>query len=175
MTPLGRRCAVVSLFVLAAWLLVALIQSHEAYAERKKVSGTTTVAKRLAQMLIEEKIGDFWVNTYSLSNRFWIFSRSDPDWNNTTSYGVHYYEVNTRSILKGYAVDTHQGGDQTFWEYEGMNKLQGGCGGTVSQYEGWFIGGTGKFKGMTGKWTMKITRAETETISAWEAEYEIKQ
>ena len=41
MTPLRRRGTVVYVFVIAAWLLVSLIQSHEASAERKKVSGTT--------------------------------------------------------------------------------------------------------------------------------------
>jgi hypothetical protein len=35
MTPFGRRWRVGSLFVLVAWLLVSLIQSHNALAERK--------------------------------------------------------------------------------------------------------------------------------------------
>jgi hypothetical protein len=45
--------------------------------------------------------------------------------------------------------------------------------------KGWFLGGTGKFKGITGKWTSTIRGeglldAMKRTVE-WEAEYEIQQ
>ena len=42
--------------------------------------------------------------------------------------------------------------------------------------KGWFVGGTGKFKGITGKWTVTTEATSTEQAgrkTEWEAEYEL--
>jgi hypothetical protein len=172
-TQLRRRWSAVSLLVIAVWLLAALIQSDAAYAERQKVSGTSKERTRvgLTRILKENPTGNVGLMSF-LANWVGGFSSTDSDWNNVTFYYVTYGDAMTRS-LKGYAVTAHPGGEQTFREYEGAFEQRGATG--THQIEGRFLGGTGKFKGITGTWKENVKRTPVDDISEWEAEYEIQQ
>ena len=159
MTPFGRRWRVVSLFVVVAWLLGSFIQSHNAYAERKRVSGTG-VGTLQGQTEIWIPMGDMNAQVGFLRMRLWVYSSSDPAWNNAKGYAVVFINVLAKS-LKGFTVVAHQGGDQTFLEYEGTVEVEPDVSFTA-QIQGRFLSGTGKFKGITGKWTSTIRGESAE-------------
>ena len=101
------------LFIALALLFMS-IQTQEAYAERKKVSGTCKVI-------------------------------------------------------------THPNGDQTFFQYKGKREPIGtGPYDYTWKIEGFFIKGTGKFKGITGSVVAKGKTSMAEKTWEWEAEYEIR-
>jgi len=175
MTQRRQHLNMVYLFVIAAWLVVSLFPGQAVYAEQKKVSGTGKDWIRLGFTHIksESLVSNIPIEVLTLRNHFYgIFRSADPDWNNATFYSVDYADA-LKASYKGYAVTTHPGDNQTFLEYEGTWEMQGIA--WTSQAKGRFLGGTGKFKGITGKWTTKTKATETDVTTEWEAEYEIKQ
>jgi hypothetical protein len=145
---------------------IAIILATSAYAESKKITAIAQERKRLGRMAIEGEIGGVPVNIGNLTKYLRVFSSSDPDWDKTSSYSVSY---GSHQNNKGYIVDVHPGGDQTLREFEGTWELKDGK--MTAEAEGWFIGGTGKFKGISGKWKMRTTRTSTGTVSELSTEY----
>jgi hypothetical protein len=177
MTHFGRRWSIVSLLVIVAWLLVSLLQSHDAFAESKKVSGTRKVVTELARSGLDITLGDASYFVGFLTNRLWVYSSTDPAWNNATAYSVVFSEQAIRAF-KGFIVVTHPGGDQTFLEIEGTWEEtgfpKGQVGGYAGQWEGRFLGGTGTFKGIRGRLTATWKLSTKGVTGEWEAEYEIQ-
>jgi len=155
----------IGILVITAWLFVSVMQSHEAYAERKKVSGTIKSCTHLAY-------------DYPEDTRFrvdlWVLSSADPDWNNALVFDVRCELPTPHNLWWGYRAITHPGGDQTFVKYEAPMEQLGGPD-IIYRIEGSYMGGTGKFKGIGGSITIKEKRTVVEGITAeWETEYEVK-
>ena len=161
---------IVCVFLIIACFMVSLIQTQEVYAESKKVSGTVKTSRDLERNKIRSTAYKPAIPVGELTNVFGIYSSADPEWNNATFYSVWFIE-NLNFI--GHAVVTHPGGDQTFLTVKGKIKALNAHDWT-SQYEGWFSGGTGKFKGIRGTWRAKTVQTQSESTTEWEAEYEIK-
>jgi hypothetical protein len=103
-----------------------------------------------------------------------VLSSTDPDWDNAHVFLVEYNHPTKVKVFKGYTAITHPGGDQTFFKWEAKQKSLGGAD-FISVAKGRYIGGTGKFNGITGSWTSKTKFTETEGRKVeWETEYEIK-
>ena len=164
--------ALMSIFIVLCFFLY-LIQSQEAYAEMKKVSGTY---EQITKLVDDATIhGQTFVR---LANYRFMYSSSDPDWDKATTFNVRYYINPTYQADKyrGCAATTHPNGDQTFTEFNGSWKwvLPRDRFKWTTLYEGIFTGGTGKFKGIKGTITIK-GKGETRMshIGEWEVLYEI--
>ena len=152
----------------------SIFHVHEAYAEMKKVSGTSELLKRL---LSEETYYD--QTKIRLINNIQLYSSADPDWDKAKVFSIYYYINPTYDgdDYKGYLAITHQNGDQTFLKYDGSWKWALPKDGLswISESKGKFTGGTGKFEGIRGAITIKVEGRDQNYVSAeWEAEYEIK-
>ncbi len=163
--------ALVGILVISAWLLVSLFQGQGVYAESKKVSGTSKSTTDLAREVIRlpDKISSI---EFRISRR--VLTSTDPDWDNAHVFYVWYNHPTKLRVFKGYIAITHPGGDQTFLKWEAKQEPLGGVD-FINVAKGRYIGGTGKFKGITGSWTSKVkfTQAEGRTHE-WETEYEVK-
>ena len=161
----------VGILLISAWLLVSLFQGQEVYAESKKVSGTLKSTTVLDKEFI--RLPDM---ISSIEFRFLhrVWSSTDPDWDNALVCTVRYTHPTKLRVYKGYDVITHPGGDQTFIKWEGKLEPLGGVD-FITEIKGRYIGGTGKFKGITGSWTSKLKFTQAEgTTAEWETEYEAK-
>lgn len=159
-----------SIFLVICFLL-SLIQSQEAYAEMKKVSGTSKTIACLARTRPEIAVADchFWV---SLDVYHSVLSSADPDWNNARFFYIEYNESTKEWGDRGYGVITHPGGDQTFIKFMGRDISETAGSETAGEWEGFFIGGTGKFKDIKARWLLKWKWTVTEgTMGEWEVEY----
>ena len=153
-------------------LFIVSIQTQEAYAETKKVSGTCEVITRLTRSAIpcfSPTAGVPFRVHHSMLNS------DDPNWNNVQRFTFQYDDISKDRHFRGYGVNTHPNGDQTFFQYEGTKEpLPSDPYSHTWKTEGFFMKGTGKFKGIKGrivgkgKWTM------TEDTCEWEVEYEIR-
>ena len=161
---------IVCILVGTTCFLVPLIQSQEAYAERKKASGTVTERTELARDHIRSTEYKPPIPVGEMETIFGVYSSDDPEWNNATFFSVWLIE-NLNFI--GHAVVTFEGGDQIFLTVEGKLKALN-VHDWSSDHEGWFEGGTGKFKGIKGTWREKIMHVMSGVTTEWEAEYEIK-
>lgn len=160
----------VGVLVISAWLLVSLIRSQEVYAENKKASGTTKSVTRLTQEII--RLPDM-VSRIDFNISHWVLTSTDPDWDNAHVFYVRYNHPTKPRVFKGYIAITHPGGDQTFFKWEGKHEPLGG-GESITETKGRYIGGTGKFEGITGSWTEKLKSLATGITAEWETEYEVK-
>ena len=172
-TVINRGFTVI--FIVICFLL-SLIQSQEAYAEMKKVS----VASKLLKTLIttDETYPD--QTRVRFINNLQIFSSADPEWDKAKVFGVRYSINPTRDgdPYNGCLAITHHNGDQTFIKYDGSWKwaLPKGSHSWISESKGKFTGGTGKFEGISGTFTVTVEgRGPSHYVSSkWEVEYEIK-
>ncbi len=166
---IGAVWTVATLLASVALLFVWLIQGQEACAEGKTVSGTTESVAPLAQ----DKI-DFPEELIFIHFRIqlWVLRSADPDWDNARAFTIRFDHPSKITWFKGYMATTHPGGDQTFTKFEGKEESLGAE--AIYEARGRYIGGTGKFKGITGtsafiqRWTL------AETTTQWETEYEVK-
>ena len=166
---LEARPAAVLLVV--ACLLVSVMQSQEAYAERKKVSGTV----RSVIELVQERVRQF-DNIHDIDFRVevWVISSTDPDWDNAHAFCIRYTLPTKVTHYEGYQAITHPGGDQTFVKYEAPMEQLGGPD-VIYKIKGSYMGGTGKFKGIAGSITIKEKRTVAEGITVeWETEYQVE-
>ncbi len=155
----------VGILVVVVWLLVSVMQSHEACAERKKVSGTIKSLTPLAHDYPEDTRFDAGL---------WVLSSADPDWDNALVFDVRSELPTPHNLWWGYQAITHPGGDQTFVKYEAPMEQLGGPD-RLYKIQGSYMGGTGKFKGIGGSITIKEKHTVVEGIKAeWETEYEVK-
>jgi len=161
----------IGILVIGAWLLASLIQSQEAYAESRKVSGTAKLMTELARDLIHLPDN---ISFILLKIDLWVLNSADPDWDNAYIFDVRHTDPNKLWVWKAYHAITHPGGGQTFMKFEGKEKPLEQEGG-IRELKGLYIGGTGKFKGITGFSTFKDTSIATgESTAEWETEYEVK-
>ncbi len=173
----GRRWGAVSLFVIVGGLLAFLIQSQEAYAEWKKVAGTgKTVAIRSQTRTVPGDVPNHEVTTAS---RLDVFTSADPDWNSVPASFIAYADLIAGTGPSwGYILVTHPGGDQTHIAYQGMMQtVVKPDGSWEATFEGrhWILGGTGKFRGVTGSGTYKGKASPAGMTYEWEAEYEVRK
>ena len=156
-------------FLTVAWLTVLPIQGQEAYGETKKVSGTSKTITRLAQTHIP--VADTPVKGY-LSVYHSLLSSADPDWNNARFFYVQYDESTKEWGDRGYGVITHPGGDQTFIKFVSRDISETAGSEATGEWEGVFIGGTGKFKDIKARWLYKWKWTVTEgRMTEWKVEY----
>lgn len=166
-TGISHRFLVV-FFLTVAWLTVLPIQGQEAYGETKKVSGTSKTSVILAQTHIP--VADSPVRVL-LSAFHSVLSSADPDWDNARFFYVQYVEYIKEWVERGYGVISHLGGDQTFIKFAGRLISTEGSDST-GEWEGVFIGGTGKFKDIKARWLFKWKKTMAEgTMGEWEVEY----
>lgn len=161
-----------SIFIVLCFFL-SLIQSQEAYAEMKKVSGTyerTTILHDNSTLHGQTIV--------RLANNCFMYSSSDPDWDKATTFSVRYYIKPTLDgdDYKGCEAITHPNGDQTFFVFTGSWKWVVPRKGFqwTTLYKGNFTGGTGKFKGINGTITIKGKgEGRKSHTGEWEVSYEI--
>ena len=72
--------------ILAIWacFLLLVIQSPEAYAETKKVTGTSKLAYHLEQVTISSS----GKTPVRITNRLYTLNSADPDWDNASFYYI---------------------------------------------------------------------------------------
>jgi hypothetical protein len=155
--------------VLAICFLLSLSQSQEAYAEMKKVSGTSTGDVRLAETKIAVAYSP---KKGRLSVYHSVLNSADPDWNNAPFFYIVYDESAKEWDDRGYGVITHPGGDQTFIKFEGRRISYAALDEATGEHKGFFIGGTGKFEDIKARWLLKWTMKVGEgTVGEWAVEY----
>jgi len=157
-------------------LLFASIQTQEAYAgrdaQRKKVTGTCIVITQLGRSSIPCGIPGAFVPLWVYHSKL---NSDDPDWNNVQRFTFQYDDITKDGYFRGYGVNTHPNGDQTFFQYTETRKPIGtGPYDYTWKIEGFFIKGTGKFKGITGSVSAKGKTSMAEKTWEWEVEYEIR-
>jgi hypothetical protein len=170
MTNISR--GLTSIF-LAICFLFPLVQSQEAYAEMKKVSGTS---KQIAKLFADETFYD--QTKVRFLNNLQMYSSDDPDWDKAKVFSVYFYVNPTRQgdDFNGCLAITHTNGDQTFIKYEGSWKWVSPRDGYRwdSETKGVFTGGTGRFKGIKGTLSSKGKGNGRKDLGGeWEIKYEI--
>ena len=161
-----------SIFIVICCLL-SLIYSPKAYAEMKKVSGTS---KQVTELLDYEIYYD--QTKVRFENHLFMWSSVDPDWDKAKIFTAHFYINPTHQgdDHNGCLAITHPNGDQTFIKYDGSWKWVLPREGVrwVSEKKGQFTGGTGKFEGIRGTFTSKGKGDGRRHLGGeWEVEYEI--
>jgi hypothetical protein len=158
-----------TIIFLVICFLISLIQSQESYAEMKKVTGTTKAFVRLTETHITVAHSP---RKGRLSVYHVVLNSSDPDWNNAPLFWVEYDESKKEWDRKGYGVITHPGGDQTFIKHARRMTSSTGIIEATGEQEGFFIGGTGKFKDIKARWLLKWKRTvKKEWAAEWKVEY----
>ena len=160
----------ICIFLIVVCFVVSLIQIQEVYAESKKVSGTVKERNELARDIIRSTAYKPPMPVGEMETIFGVYSSDDPEWNNATFFSVWFME-NLNFI--GQAVITFEGGDKIFRTVKGKLKALN-VHDWATEHEGWFVKGTGKFKGIKGRWREKIVHEMSKVTTEWEVEYEIK-
>ena len=162
--------AIVCILVISACFLLSIIQTPEAYGEKKKVSGTYTENDKTRLTTARFSIPDSTLNV-NISVQSVVLHSDDPDWNNARFFTVCYNDPAKADFSTGFGTIVHPGGDQTFIEYEGRLKSSGGAD-VTGEAEGIFLGGTGKFTGIKARYLSKwkSTMTEGDTVE-WEVQY----
>ena len=160
---------VATLLATVALLLICLIHGQEACAEEKKVSGITESVAPLAQDKIYFPRELIFIH---LRIQLWVLRSADPDWDSARAFAIRFDHPTKITWFKGYIATTHPGGDQTFTKFEGKEESLGAE--AVYEAKGRYIGGTGKFKGITGTSAFKQRWTLAETTTQWKTEYEVK-
>jgi len=161
---------VACILVISACFLLSIIQTPEAYGEKKKVSGTFTEndKTRLTSTIISIPDSTLHVNVAVQSI---VLHSADPDWNNARFFTVCCTDPAKVGSSKGFGTIIHPNGDQTFIEYE--SKLISSSGADVTlEVEGLFLRGTGKFTGIKARYFGTYKRTMTEGVTVeWEVQY----
>jgi len=154
--------------IIVICFLFSLIQSQETHAEMKKVSGTSGAIVKLAQNYIA--LSDVPVKGFMRVYHS-VLSSADPHWNNANFFYIEYAESIKEWSHRGYGVITHPGGDQSFIKFVSKDVSVSGAEST-REWDGSFIGGTGKFKDIRARWLLKLkfTMAKGGTAE-WKVEY----
>jgi len=161
---------VVCAFLIVICFTLAPVLTAEVYAKGKKVSGTVKERTELTRGFIRSTSYKPPIPVGEMENVFGVYSSDDPEWNGATFFSVWLIE-NLNFI--GHAVITFKGGDQIFRTVKGKLKALNVHDWT-SDHRGWFVGGTGKFKGIKGTWREKIVHEMSKVTTEWEVEYELK-
>jgi hypothetical protein len=159
--------------MVAASFLVLLILSRDASAQSKGFSGTGKMVTTQSQTMMFP--GDNPGHQMIVVSRTDVFSSADADWNDVQAKlsGFADFTAGT-GPHSGYFANTHLGGAQTFVAYQGMTR------GTTKPDGSWlgiddgtfrFVGGTGKFLGITGGGTYKGRETATSVEYEFTGEY----
>lgn len=170
MTNINR--GLIGIFIAICFLFLQ-IQSQEAYAEMKKVSGNS---KQSAKLFTDYSHADKTV--IKLDNYHYIFTSAESDWDKAKVFRVLYYlnPTNQGDEYTGCLVITHQSGDQIFVKYEGAWKWTTPRNGYqwILEEQGRITGGDGKFEMIKGLYRAKGKGDREEYAEGeWEIEYEI--
>jgi hypothetical protein len=153
-----------------AAVLLGLLWSptDTASAEIMRARGKSEQARVIARS--EIPLGD--MVTGRLESLFRVLKGDAPEWNNAQVFSVRFSDPQMRQnqIMRGHMIVIHADGDRTFLEYEMTWKPGGGT--TEFRLTGRFVRGTGKFTGITGRWTERGFSSTTEDTSEWEVEYQ---
>ena len=155
--------------VLAAALLGLLWSPTDiASAPTTRARGQSEPARVIARS--EVPLGS--MTTGVLESLFRVLKSADPRWNRAQVFLVQFSdpEMQQSQVRLGQMIVIHADGDRTFLEYECTWKPDGGT--TVFQLKGRFLGGTGKFSNITGRWRERGLSTMTENTSEWEVEYQ---
>ena len=161
-------------FFFVSCLLLSLFFSQEAYAEMKKVSGTS----KLLESLITTGATYPDQTRVRFINNLQMYSSADSDWDKAKVFSAYFYINPTRQgdDYNGCLAITHPNGDQTFIKYDGSWQWVLPRDGYrwTAETKGQFTGGTGKFKGIRGTISSKGKGDGPKDLgSEWEIEYEI--
>jgi hypothetical protein len=148
------------------------VPTQNAYAERKKVSGTCEIITQLARANIPCFGPGEFIPLWAWHS---MLKSDDPDWNNVQRFYFQYDDFSKERYFRGYGVNTHPNGDQTFFQYKGTREPIGtGPYDYTWKIEGFFIKGTGKFKGIVGSVVANGKTSMAEKTWEWKVEYEIR-
>jgi hypothetical protein len=179
MTQRGRRWAMAGLFVLVSWFLLFLIQTREAQAAAKKISGTSQKGVTVSSTKMWP--GDAPHHEIILQHELSVEHSDDPDCTTAQVTRVIIIDHTAgQGTIRVYDVDTCPNGDQTFVAGEGTiktGKQPDGSMEVTGEGKWWYTGGTGTFKGITGGGTAKTKEilGKPESFrSEWAGEYELK-
>ncbi len=168
-----RETSILVLSNLVVLLLFSTCFSLQA-AEEKQISGKDTYERTIAKT----DIFPTDVPHHHMVQQVNVFTTesNDQDFNNLR---VTMYEqvdsVKQNGNHKGYRIQRHENGDDTYVRYEGSHFVSEEKGGAYrSHFEGkWEVtGGTGKFKHIKGDGTYKGTGTEEGAILNWTGEVE---
>jgi len=163
-----------SVLFIAICFLMPLILSQEAYAEMKKISGTSKRIKNLLRT--STSYGETKVR---FINNLTMFNSTDPDWDKAKSFNASYIinPTGQGDDYTGCKAITHPGGDQTFilfrgsWKWVSPRDVYR----FIFEAKGRFTGGTGKFKGIRGYWRIKGKGDGMLYVTGeWEVEYTVE-
>jgi hypothetical protein len=162
-------------FVVAGWLLASTMQSQDAHAEGKKITGSG----KATALLSETKIlpGDDPNHAITFLRRL-DTDMSDQFGNGQASVVNVADEVAGTGPHRGYRSVTVLGGDQSFAAYEGVTKTVAKSGGppeVTFQGKWWYTGGTGRFTGIKGGGTYTGQLTPAGLSYEYHGEYELKQ
>ena len=160
--------AIVFTLVILTCFLMSLTQPQEAYAEKKKITGTSKGIALLSRGRIP--VPKSPVKGY-ISAKHQVLDSADSDWNKADYFFVIYAASTREWNNKGYGVITHPNGDKAFIEFE--EKYDGTGSVYTGEVKGFFLKGTGKFEGIKGSWSSNWKR-DPERVEEWQVEYEIK-
>ena len=162
--------AIVCTLVISTLLLMSLIPTQEAYADKKKITGTSEVIARLARTKIPvpKSTEKGRLDVYHA-----VMKSDDPDWNNARFFFIIYDASLGEWTDKVYGVITHPGGDQTFIEIEDKMTSETSASKYTGVTEGFFLKGTGKFENIRARWKSKWAKNafKGERIDEWTVEY----
>jgi hypothetical protein len=159
--------------IIVICFLFSLFQSQEAYAEKKRVTGTSKQIDSLVDTRTYYNEAEV-----RLVNTTGMLSSTDPNWDKAKSFSVLYYinPTGQGDEYKGCVAITFPNGDHAYTKFSGSWKWVLPRDGYrwTSEEIGRFTGGTGKFKGIKGTITIKGKgEGQNYEIGEWEAEYEI--
>lgn len=159
---------IVCVLTVSVLLMVPPICPQKAYADKKKITGTAKGIELLSRGRIP--VPKSPVKGY-ISAKHQVLESADPDWNKADYFFVVYAASTREWNNKGFGVITHPNGDKTFIEFE--EKYYASGSNYKGEIKGFFLRGTGKFKGIKGNWSSAWERS-ADRMENWEVEYEIK-
>jgi len=172
----ARKFRVSLLLVASGWALALLLP-----AEVAAQSGTFTASGKVAAVLSETKMapGDKPGHELMLVRRMDVITYSDPVFNSGQAVVATFADFTAgNGPHRGYFAVTHPSGDKTFTTYEGIAKATPKPGGPPDvTFEGkWsYVGGTGKFEGISGGGTYKGGGTPTGPMYEFGGQYTLKQ
>lgn len=146
-------------------------------AEKKKISGTAKTIRVTSQNNVSLK--DVSGHVIYQAACLYTQTSSDPDWNDIQILEWEQGdEITGSGSHKGYDIELHKNGDETYIKFEGAHKMikQAPDWEVAGEGKLWFIGGTEKFKDIKGGGTYKAKATPLgdsyQITFDWEAEVE---
>jgi hypothetical protein len=152
------------------------LADNGAVAEVMKISAIGKAGRVLSMTRMSP--GDDPKHEVSLIRRVYTDTCSNPAFGTLQVETINFsdYFLGGTGMQMGYRVASHSSGDQIFCAYEGKTQVERGQDKKVKySFSGkwWFIGGTGRFKGITGGGTYTGSSTTEGVVYEWEGSYEI--